>query len=273
MAELVWNAGAVSDVGKIREINEDSYLATRSIIAVADGVGGAAAGEIASSLAITEIKKLRVSAPSEGEETIADSLEAAVESAREHIQATVEENPESEGMGTTLTALVIDADQIHVAHIGDSRAYQLRGDDFVQITSDDSYVQHLIDEGAITKEEAIDHPYRSVVTRVLQSKPATTHFDDRPAQIGDRYLVCSDGLTDVVREETIEEILRDHEEPKPAAKRLVELALKAGGPDNVTVIVADITERTSSMKDQILYSGALATVLLVAFSFGWWAIG
>lgn len=272
MAELVWNAGAVTDVGKIREINEDSYLATRSIIAVADGVGGAAAGEIASAIAISEIKKLRDKSSSD-EDEVADQVEAAVESAREQIQANVEENPESEGMGTTLTALVIDADQIHVAHIGDSRAYQLRGDDFVQITTDDSYVQHLIDEGAITKEEAIDHPYRSVVTRVLQSKPATTQFDVRPAQVGDRYLVCSDGLTDVVREETIEEVLREHEDPKLAAKRLVELALKAGGPDNITVIVADITEKTSSMKDHVLYSGALATVLLVAFSFGWWAIG
>lgn len=273
MTKLVWHAGAVTDVGKIRDINEDSYFASRSIIAVADGVGGAAAGEIASSLAIDEVKKLREVSASDDAEAVAEQVAAAVDSAREHIQANVEENPESEGMGTTLTALVIKDDQIHLAHIGDSRAYQLRGDDFVQITTDDSYVQHLIDEGAITKDEAIDHPYRSVVTRVLQSKPAPAHFEARPAKLGDRYLVCSDGLSDVVREETIEEVLREYTEPKPAAKRLVELALRAGGPDNITVVVADIAESSASVKDQVVYGGAIASVFMVAFSYGWWAIG
>ncbi|QSB04569.1 PP2C family protein-serine/threonine phosphatase [Natronoglycomyces albus] len=267
---LVWHLGASTDVGQIRDINEDSYLAHPELIAVADGVGGAAAGEVASAIAIEQMRSLVTGKEVRGPS--AEAFDDAVVAAREKIRSVVEDNPESEGMGTTLTALWLGEDEVTLAHIGDSRAYQLRGDDFVQVTVDDSYVQHLIDEGAITKEEAIDHPYRSMVTRVLQSKEAPTHFESRPARVGDRFVVCSDGLTDVVREETVEDVLREFADPQAASERLVELALRAGGPDNITVVVADIKEATVDPKAVVFGSG-FALMLLAVGGFAWWAVG
>ncbi|WP_051392895.1 PP2C family protein-serine/threonine phosphatase [Glycomyces arizonensis] len=259
MTELRWRYGAATDVGKVRDLNEDSHLASRRLLAVADGVGGAAAGEVASGVTIAEVTKLARRSPVEAEAELGEVVDAA----RDRIRAAVAENPESEGMATTLTALWLGDDAVDIVHIGDSRAYQVRGEDFVQVTVDDSYVQHLVDEGAITPAEAQDHPYKSVVTRVLQANPAPAHFETRPAALGDRYMLCSDGLSDVVGEEVIEAALRDFTDPQAAADELVRLALEGGGPDNVTVVVGDVSEH-KKLKRWPWVAAAIAVVLVVA---------
>ncbi|GAB3649615.1 PP2C family protein-serine/threonine phosphatase [Glycomyces tarimensis] len=259
MTELRWRYGAATDVGKVRDLNEDSHLASRRLLAVADGVGGAAAGEVASGVTIAEVTRLARRSPVEAEAELGEVVDAA----RDRIRAAVAENPESEGMATTLTALWLGDGSVDIVHIGDSRAYQLRGEDFVQVTVDDSYVQHLVDEGAITPAEAQDHPYKSVVTRVLQANPAPAHFETRPAALGDRYMLCSDGLSDVVDDAAIEETLRDFADPQAAADELVRLALEGGGPDNVTVVVGDVSEHKRFRRWPWIVA-AIAVVLVVA---------
>nr|BFF23746.1 hypothetical protein GCM10025732_17110 [Glycomyces mayteni] len=191
-----------------------------------------------------------------------------MEAARDRIRAAVAENPESEGMATTLTGLWLGDDAVDIVHIGDSRAYQVRGEDFVQVTVDDSYVQHLVDEGAITPAEAQDHPYKSVVTRVLQANPAPAHFETRPAQIGDRYMLCSDGLSDVVDDAVIENVLRDFADPQAAAEELVRLALEGGGPDNVTVVVGDVSEHRARRRWPWVLAAVAAVLLVAAIALG-----
>lgn len=143
-------------------------------------------------------------------------------------------------MGTTLTAILFSGDRVGLVHIGDSRAYLLRGEDFDQVTRDDTYVQMLVDEGRITLEEAATHPQRSLVSRVLQGQPTDPVYSVVPARAGDRYLLCSDGLSGVLRAETIEEVLREYDDVGECADRLVDLAMRAGGPDNITAVVGDI---------------------------------
>jgi protein phosphatase len=264
VTELRWLYGSATDVGKVRDLNEDSHLASRRLLAVADGVGGAAHGEVASGVTIEEVTRLARRPPAEPETELGEVVEAA----RERIRAAVAENPESEGMATTLTALWLGDDAVDIVHIGDSRAYQLRGEDFVQVTVDDSYVQHLVDEGAITPEEAADHPYKSVVTRVLQANPAPAHFETRPAAIGDRYMLCSDGLSDVVDDTAIEETLRSFSAPQAAAEELVRLALEAGGPDNVTVVVGDVAEYRPPKRWPWIVAVAAVLVIVAAVVLG-----
>jgi len=259
VTELRWRYGAATDVGKVRDLNEDSHLASRRLLAVADGVGGAAAGEVASGVTIAEVTRLARRSPVEA----SAELGAVVEAARDRIRAAVAENPESEGMATTLTGLWLGDNAVDIVHIGDSRAYQVRGEDFVQVTVDDSYVQHLVDEGAITPAEAQDHPYKSVVTRVLQANPAPAHFETRPARIGDRYMLCSDGLSDVVDDAVIENVLRDFADPQAAADELVRLALEGGGPDNVTVVVGDVAEHRQPRRWPWMVAAA-GVVLVIA---------
>lgn len=262
MTELRWRYGAATDVGRVRDLNEDSHLASRRLLAVADGVGGAAAGEVASGVTIAEVTRLARRSPVEAEAELGEAVEAA----RERIRAAVAENPESEGMATTLTGLWLGKDSVDIVHIGDSRAYQLRGEDFVQVTVDDSYVQHLVDEGAITPDEAQDHPYKSVVTRVLQANPAPAHFETRPARIGDRYMLCSDGLTDVVDDAAIESVLRDFADPQAASDELVRLALEQGGPDNVTVVVGDVSQHRRVPRWPWLTAAAVLVLVIAAIA-------
>lgn len=264
MTELRWRYGAATDVGNVRDLNEDSHLASRRLLAVADGVGGAAAGEVASGVTIAEVTKLARRQPVAAETELGEAVDAA----RERIRAAVTENPEAEGMATTLTALWLSDDTIDIVHIGDSRAYQLRGEDFVQVTVDDSYVQHLVDEGAITPAEAQDHPYKSVVTRVLQANPAPAHFETRPAALGDRYMLCSDGLSDVVDEAKIEAALRDFTDPQSAADELVRLALEGGGPDNVTVVVGDVLEHRQLKRWPWIVAAVAAVFAAAALALG-----
>ena len=152
----------------------------------------------------------------------------------------VAQDPALTGMGTTLTAMWLVADRIAMVHIGDSRGYLCRAGELAQLTRDDSYVQMLVDSGAITPAQAWEHPKRSLVSQVLQARPAHPAFTMLRPDPGDRLLLCSDGLSDVVTEEQIGQALRDHAELDDCAAELVKLALAAGGPDNVTVVVADV---------------------------------
>ena len=232
---------ARSDVGLVRQVNQDSGYAGPHLLVVADGMGGHAAGDVASSIAIGEIVGL--DGESHGSDDALDLLAQALHSANSELQQAIGRQPELQGMGTTVTALLRTGNKIAVAHIGDSRAYLLRDDTFTQITHDHSFVQSLVDEGRITEEEAEGHPQRSLVTRVL-----TGQHDDEPdlavreARIGDRYLLCSDGLSGFVARDTIQEVLEQAMPPGRTADRLVELAMRAGAPDNVTCIIGDVVD-------------------------------
>ncbi|GAA4913320.1 protein phosphatase [Stackebrandtia albiflava] len=236
---LTLRYAAVSDRGLIRSGNQDSVYAGPRLIAVADGMGGMAAGDLASNIVISSLSVLDEDVP-RGDLTAA--LAGAVEEANHRIRTTVEENPQMEGMGTTLTAFLFSGSTLGMVHIGDSRAYRLRGGALNQITKDDTYVQMLVDEGQLSPDEAENHPQRSLLLRALGSNEVEPTFASLEAVAGDRYLLCSDGLSGVVSDETIAEVLRQIPDPREAVDRLVQLALRGGGPDNVTVLVADVTD-------------------------------
>jgi protein phosphatase len=236
---LTMRYAARSDRGLIRHGNQDSVYAGPRLLAVADGMGGMAAGDVASNIVIAALAHLdddvTGSAP-------LDALRAAVESANQQIRDAVEQNPAMEGMGTTLTGILFGGNKIGLVHIGDSRAYLLRDGELTQITRDDTYVQLLVDEGRITELEANTHPQKSLLMRALDGRDADPEYSLRQVVAGDRYLLCSDGLSGVVSDETIAATLREYADPHQCADRLVQLALRAGGPDNITVIVADFTD-------------------------------
>jgi protein phosphatase len=234
---LLLRAVTRTDLGLRRETNEDEAFAGTRLIAVADGVGGLPAGELASAAAIAIMSSLD-SMESEGDPLAV--LRETVGAASARIAEMVAQDPALTGMGTTLTAMWLVADRIAMVHIGDSRGYLCRAGELAQLTRDDSYVQMLVDSGAITREQAWDHPQRSLVSQVLQARPAQPAFTMLRPDPGDRLLLCSDGLSDVVTEEQIGQALRDQVELDECAAELVKLALAAGGPDNVTVVVADV---------------------------------
>ena len=225
-----------SDLGLVRGNNEDSVYAGPRLLAIADGMGGHAAGEVASKIVIGTME------PLDDDRVPGDliaALRSAVYEANQRIADAVDHDHELDGMGTTLTALRFAGSQVALVHVGDSRAYLLREGLLSQITHDDTYVQYLVDTGKLTEEEAKDHPRKSVILRALRGAEVEPDVAIREAHAGDRYLLCSDGLSDVVSIETMAEALRIAD-PQECADRLVELALRSGGPDNVTVIVADV---------------------------------
>ncbi|MGC9666939.1 PP2C family protein-serine/threonine phosphatase [Planosporangium sp. 12N6] len=237
---LTLRYAARSDRGLIRGGNQDSVYAGPRLLAVADGMGGMAAGDVASNIVIAAMAPLDEDVPGNA---MIDALRGAVDHANQQIRDTVEANPAMEGMGTTLTAMLFGGNKFGMVHIGDSRAYLLRGDEFGQVTKDDTYVQMLVDEGRISLEEADTHPQRHLLFRALDGRDAEPEYSIRQAIAGDRYLLCSDGLSSVVSAETIEATLREYRNPDQCAERLVQLALRGGGPDNITVIVADVTDQ------------------------------
>ncbi len=235
---LVLRYAARSDVGLVRSNNEDSVYAGARLLALADGMGGHAAGEVASQLVIAALAHLDDDEP--GGDLLA-KLDAAIHSGNSAIAAQVEMEPDLEGMGTTLTAILFAGNRIGMVHIGDSRGYLLRDGELTQITKDDTFVQTLVDEGRITKEEAHSHPQRSLIMRALTGHEVEPTLTMREVRLGDRYLLCSDGLSDPVSDETILEALKIPDVTE-SADRLIELALRGGGPDNVTVVVADVVD-------------------------------
>ncbi len=236
---LTLRYAARSDRGLIRDGNQDSVYAGPRLLAVADGMGGMAAGDVASNIVIAAMAPLDEDVPGDA---LLDNLRSAVDTANQQLRDAVDANPAMEGMGTTLTAMLFSGSKFGTVHIGDSRAYLLRDGEFVQVTKDDTYVQMLVDEGRISPEEASSHPQRSLLTRALDGRDIDPEYAIRPAVAGDRYLICSDGLTAVVSAETIAETLREYVDPAQCVERLIQLALRGGGPDNITVIVADVTD-------------------------------
>ncbi|MEP6649262.1 MAG: protein phosphatase 2C domain-containing protein [Lapillicoccus sp.] len=221
--------------------NEDSGYAGPHLLVLADGMGGHAAGDVASSLIVGQLAPL--DGESIGAEQALPALEKSVREANSSLRRAMEDDPKLRGMGSTTIAMLRTGNKLAMAHIGDSRAYLLRDGTLSQITKDHSFVQQLVDEHRITAEEAEDHPQRSLVTRVM-----TGQADDEPdlsmreLKAGDRYLLCSDGLSDFVGRDIIEEILTESPNPSAAAERLIEVALKASARDNVTVVVADVVD-------------------------------
>ncbi|MGI8870965.1 MAG: protein phosphatase 2C domain-containing protein [Mycobacteriales bacterium] len=223
--------------GLVRGHNEDSAYAGRHLLAVADGVGGAVAGELASATVIGAIAPLDAQPP----EDVESALRDAITLANRRLREAVRREPSLSGMGTTLTALLLADDRLGMAHIADSRAYRLRDGGLEQITRDETLVQTLIDEGRLSPAEARRHPYRSVILRSLtgeEVEPVLATSSPRP---GDRYLLCSDGLTDYAELSSITAAL-ELAAPGEVAERLIDLALAGGGGDNVTCIVADVID-------------------------------
>lgn len=236
---IILRYAARSDRGLIRDGNQDSVYAGPRLLAVADGMGGMAAGDVASNIVIGAMAPLDEDVPGDA---IVDALRSAVNLANQQLRDTVDANPHLEGMGTTLTAMLFTGSKLGMAHIGDSRAYLLRDGEFNQITKDDTYVQMLVDEGRISAEEASSHPQRSLLTRAMDGRDIEPDYTVRPVHPGDRYLICSDGLSGVVSAETIGQTMREYVDPTACVERLIALALRGGGPDNITVIIADATD-------------------------------
>ena len=245
---LVLRYAARSDRGLVRANNEDSVYAGARLLALADGMGGHAAGEVASQLVIAALAHLDDDEPG-GD--LLSQLDAAVREGNSAIAAHVEADPELEGMGTTLTAILFAGNRLGLVHIGDSRGYLLRDGELNQITKDDTFVQTLVDEGRITAEEAHSHPQRSLIMRALTGHEVEPTLIMREARAGDRYLLCSDGLSDPVSQDTILEALQIPDVAE-SADRLIELALRGGGPDNVTVVVADVIDYDYGQTQPIL---------------------
>lgn len=233
---------ARSDVGLVRANNQDSAYAGPHLLAVADGMGGHAGGDVASSVTIAALAPLDEEA--HGPDDALAELEGALVAAKEEIVARTRTEPELAGMGTTVTAILRADNKLAMVHLGDSRGYLLRDGELAQVTTDHTFVQHLVDTGRITLEEAAHHPQRSVVMRVLGDfdLDLAPDLSVREARPGDRWLLCSDGLSGFVSADTLSETLRNQPDPGSCADRLVQLALRAGGGDNVTVIVADVVD-------------------------------
>lgn len=231
---------ARSDVGMLREGNEDSAYAGARLLAVADGMGGHVGGEIASAAAIDTLRLLDTDVPAS--ELLA-ALEHSVKQANDKLHRMVEGDPALQGMGTTLTAMLWSGSHVALVHIGDSRAYLLRGGELFQITHDHTLVQSLVDEGRISIDEAAVHPQRSLLLRALDGRgEVDPDLSLREATAGDRYLLCSDGLSGVVSAETIHQVLSTVPEPEQAVRQLIDLANRGGGPDNITCVVADVID-------------------------------
>jgi PPM family protein phosphatase len=230
---------ARSHVGRVRHNNEDSGFSGPYVQLVADGVGGAAAGEVASATATYVVSAMAVRA---GEGDLPGLLATAVQAAHEQLRAGVRLDPDRAGMATTLTAVVTYDDRFAIAHVGDSRAYLLQRGRLMRLTADHTYVQKLIDDGQLSREQAATHPYRSAVLRCLDADTSPEPDVFAPEMgLGDRLLVCSDGLTDLVDDSEIDRLLRIAE-PELATSALIEAALDGGGRDNVTCLIADVED-------------------------------
>ncbi|MDP9616458.1 PP2C family protein-serine/threonine phosphatase [Streptomyces demainii] len=239
MPPAVLRFAARSNVGAVRSHNEDSAYAGSRLLAVADGMGGHACGEVASVAVIDCVAELDHREP--GPDPLA-AVQSAVTRANARLRAMIEQDAGRQGMGTTLTAMLWDGvGSLALVHVGDSRAYVLRDDQLRQLTRDHTFVQSLIDAGRISQEEAAAHPHRSMVMRAVHGmsdvEPDLSLWEGR---LRDRYLLCSDGLTAVVADDTLREVLASVSDPDEAARRLISLANQGGGPDNITCVVADI---------------------------------
>jgi serine/threonine protein phosphatase PrpC len=244
MATFYFATSARSAVGLVRSGNEDSALASKNLIAVADGMGGHAAGEVASSLAVkTLVQSAQVfTHPDIDEESADDLYLQAIQEADLSLKSAVEENPALSGMGTTLTSLLLRGSSVALLHIGDSRAYRLRGSAFEQLSVDHTVIQELLNQGAISESDIATHPQRSVLTQVLMGEGnIEVPLPVIDVKVGDRFLVCSDGLSSVLTEKEIKSLLKGKDRDAAVAA-LVDATYINGAPDNVTLVIGDIVE-------------------------------
>jgi serine/threonine protein phosphatase PrpC len=228
----------------VRSGNEDSALASKNLIAVADGMGGHAAGEVASSLAIkTLVQSAQVfTHPDIDEESADDLYLQAIQEADLSLKSAVEENPALSGMGTTLTSLLLRGTSVALLHIGDSRAYRLRGSAFEQLSVDHTVIQELLNQGAISESDIATHPQRSVLTQVMMGEGnIEVPLPVIDVKVGDRFLVCSDGLSSVLTEKEIKSLIKGKDRDAAVAA-LVDATYINGAPDNVTLVIGDIVE-------------------------------
>lgn len=241
-APIEFRCAARSDVGLVRSNNQDSGYAGPNLLVLADGMGGPAGGDIASSVAIAHLVPL--DSDSYPADKMLPLLREALMDAHDELSDRSRRDKDLEGLGTTCIALMRSGNKLAMVHIGDSRAYVLRGEALTQVTTDHSFVQYLVESGQITPEEAEHHPNKNVVLRVLGDSQADVTPDEtiREAVVGDRWLLCSDGLSGVVSPETLGAVLTEIDDPGECAEELIRLALRAGGPDNITCVVADIVE-------------------------------
>ena len=239
---IAFRYAARSDVGRIRSKNDDSAYAGRYLAVVADGMGGHVGGDVASASAVIDLTHLdHAGHGGEGATVLADEIQ----NANQNLAKLVQSNPRLGGMGTTVTSLLIDGDELSVAHIGDSRAYRLsEAEGFEQVTTDHTFVQRLIDEGRLRPEEAETHPHKNVLMRVLGDVDASPELEVRTVRpaVGERWLLCSDGLNAVENAQTIENVMRSTGDLNQIVNSLVELTLDRGAPDNVTVVALQVDE-------------------------------
>lgn len=259
-------SAAGSHVGKVRSNNQDSGYAGEHLFVVADGMGGHAGGDVASALVITSIARIDRSFESASEAV--QAFRAALLEANQELAETVFEHPELAGMGTTVSGFIRVGDSLALAHIGDSRVYRWRDGELTQITKDHTFVQRLVDSGRITAEEAAVHPRRSVLMRVLGDVDLTPEIDVEvlDARPGDRWMLCSDGLSGFVTEQRMAELLVEHADAAAAVEALIDESLDHGAPDNVTVVIVDIDDSPTSAVGSPVTVGSAAKPLSFAVS-------
>ena len=259
-------SAAGSHVGKVRANNQDSGYAGEHLFVVADGMGGHAGGDVASALAIQSIA--HIDQPYNSVDDAIEALRSALLEANHELAETVFEHPELAGMGTTVSGIVRVGDRLALAHIGDSRIYRWRDGTLTQITKDHTFVQRLVDSGRITADEAALHPRRSVLMRVLGDVDLTPEIDVEvlEATAGDRWLICSDGLSGYVTEARMGEILSEQSDAERAIQALIDESLDNGAPDNVTAVVVGIDHSPSSSAGAPVMVGSAARPLSYAAS-------
>jgi PPM family protein phosphatase len=248
MSAHFFETSARSAIGLVRQGNEDSAFVSAQLIAVADGMGGHAAGEVASRIAVKVLEKLAptLTATDIDEDSIEDLLMHSLHSIDAEIAAVADEEIEKRGMGTTLTALLIRDNHIALLHVGDSRCYRLRGSTLEQLSNDHTVIQELLDQGAISQAEAADHPQRSMLTQALRGDgDVTPVLQMYEVKKGDRYLLCSDGLSGVLTDKEIKIGLKKSDKDE-AVKFLNDATYINGAPDNVTILIADISDTSTT---------------------------
>lgn len=254
---------ASSHIGRVRATNQDSGYAGTHLFLVADGMGGHAGGDVASSLATQAVTAVADERFESIDIAQARLVESVKNSAAELIDA-VREHPDLSGMGTTVSALLRHNNQVVIAHIGDSRIYRLRGGVLEQITTDHTFVQKLVETGRITPEEALVHPRRNVLMRVLGDVAGSVDVDTAvlDTEPGDRWMLCSDGLCGYATESAIAQVLTTEPDAAKAASKLINLALERGAPDNVTVVIAGVNETNMSAAAKPMLVGAASQPLI-----------
>ena len=253
MSRLYFQCAARSAVGLVRNGNEDSALTGSQLIAVADGMGGHAGGEVASSVAINTLSEIAPTFinPDIDSESASDLFLNSLHTIDGQIRAVASDEPQLAGMGTTLTSLFISGSEISLLHVGDSRAYRLRGNDLEQLSADHTVLQELLDKGVISESEAQVHPQRSMLTQALMGEgnlePSLHVFEGK---VQDRYLLCSDGLSGVLTEKEIKTLIKG-KDAADAVDALIDATYINGAPDNVTIVIADIVEESSTQVEKL----------------------